>query len=327
VTTPLYDEAVSLRVRPKSGVRKKISVGPVVRELARQGIRRMVISTEVLNEVTASGVPLRPFIKWAGGKTRLLPNLLPYVPDEIRTFREPFLGGGAMFFALRDRLDGNAQLSDLNEDLVLAWSAVQASSDELFELLEDYKAKDSEEFFYFMRPLQPEDTLHRAARFIYLNQTSWNGLWRVNGKGVFNVPWGERPFRGIEPGRLQRLSQALGSAQIRREDFRESLERAVKGDFVYLDPPYLPKSETSKFCFYTKKRFTAPDLEELAALTRDLTDRGVSWMLSNRDNAQIRELFDHAEIVGLTTKRSVAAQNRRDVESVHSPEVIILGGG
>jgi DNA adenine methylase len=118
----------------------------------------------------------------------------------------------------------------------------------------------------------------------------------------------------------------LRKTQIDFLDFREALERAEPGDFVYLDPPYLPLSDTSKFFLYTERRFRAPDLEELAACCETLTLRGIRWMLSNRDTPLVRDLFGHARIIGLTARRAVAAQNRRDIEAVDSPEVIVVGG-
>jgi DNA adenine methylase len=270
--------------------------------------------------------PKRPFLKWAGGKTRLLPKLLPYVPAAIRKYHEPFLGGGAMFFAVHERVSGKSYLADLNEDLINTWVVVRDHEPGLRRALKKYKEKDSKEFFYSQRPRQPQDPIDRAARFVYLNQTSWNGLWRVNRWGEYNVPWGQRPFRGFTTTQLTGYRAVLRTAKIEAIDFREALERPKAGDFVYLDPPYLPLSETSKFFLYTEKRFRAPDLRELAGICEAFTSRGVNWVLSNRDTPLVRELFGHARIVGLTAKRSVAAQNRRDVEDPDSPEVIIIGG-
>lgn len=284
------------------------------------------VSAVIAGEISdGSALRLKPFIKWAGGKTRLLSRLLPFVPDRIGGYYEPFLGGGAMFFAVRDRLSASAHLTDLNEDLINAWLAVKDDLDALEVALRRYKRRDSEEFFYSVRPLQPSDPVERAARFLYLNQTAWNGLWRVNRWGEFNVPWGRREFRGFDRSSLEALRDALVVADIGVVDFREVLMRPQRGDFVYLDPPYLPLSDTSKFFLYTERRFRAPDLGELAELCRGLTKRGVSWVLSNRDTPLVRELFADAEVIGLTARRSVAAQNRRDVEAVDSPEVIVVG--
>jgi DNA adenine methylase len=269
--------------------------------------------------------PLRPFLKWAGGKTRLLTRLLPHIPHQFRNYHEPFVGGGAMFFATADRATGKAHLSDLNDELINTWQVVRDRRQPLQRALKRYELRDSEDFYYSVRPLKPRGSLDRAARFIYLNQTSWNGLWRVNRWGEFNVPWGKRPFRGLTSAYLRELECLLDGVEIELLDFREALSRAKRGDFVYLDPPYLPLSETSKFYLYTEKRFREPDLRELAACCEELTAAGVNWVLSNRDTPLVRELFSNAQIVGLTAKRSVAAQNRRNVESTDSPEVIVIG--
>lgn len=275
---------------------------------------------------TAGDSAAKPFVKWAGGKTRLLPQLLPLVPASFVNYYEPFLGGGAMFLAVRERASGRCYLSDLNEELINAWLVMRNDSEKLRAALRRYKAKDSEELYYSLRPRQPSDPVTRAARFFYLNQTSWNGLWRVNRWGEFNVPWGQRPFRGFTNKEIQGYQRILRGARIKLQDFRQALEGARSGDFVYLDPPYLPLSETSKFFLYTEKRFREPDLRELAGICEGLTQRGVEWVLSNRDTPLVRELFGFASIIGLTTRRSVAAQNRRDVEAINSPEVIIVGG-
>lgn len=273
----------------------------------------------------AQPLPSKPFIKWAGGKTRLLSRLLPYIPEQFNDYHEPFLGGGAVFFNAAQRRSGHAYLSDLSEELVNAWQVVRDQGSLLARELKPFLESDCEEFYYSQRPLQPQDPVERACRFLYLNQTSWNGLWRVNRWGEFNVPWGKRPFRGFSSEQLDAYSTILEEVHIDLLDFRHALDRVKEGDFVYLDPPYLPLSETSKFFLYTEKRFRAPDLHELAEMCESLTRRGAHWLLSNRDTPLVRELFGHAEIIGLTTKRSVAAQNRRHVEPKNSAEVIIRG--
>jgi DNA adenine methylase len=269
---------------------------------------------------------LRPFLKWAGGKTRLLARILPHVPETFDNYHEPFLGGGAMFFAVRERATGTAHLHDLSDVLVNVWLHVRDDPSALLEALEYYREHDSKDFFYEQRTAEPDTRVEQAARFIYLNQTAWNGLWRVNRWGQFNVPWGQRPFRGLDEDVMYRTSDALIGATVTADDFRATLEKPRAGDFVYLDPPYLPLSDTSKFFLYTEKRFRAPDLAELASICTDLTERGVSWIMSNRDTEQVRELFGDHTIVRFTTRRSVAAQNRRDVEAAHSPEALVIGG-
>jgi DNA adenine methylase len=265
----------------------------------------------------------RPFIKWAGGKTRLLPVLLPYVPESFRRFHEPFLGGGAFFFSVHSRGELAASIGDFNADLVNVWQIVQDDPAALHERLEGYVADDSEEFFYAIRGETYEDPVERAAHFVYLNKTAWNGLYRVNRWGEFNVPWGAREF---SPPRLESLRAAaaeLAGVRIANADFRESLARAEEGDFVYLDPPYLKVSDTSKFNGYTQQRFREQDLEDLATALRALSGRGVRWLLSNRDSEHLRALFPDCEIARLTVRRSVAAQNRRNVEPANSPEAVV----
>ncbi|WP_280230877.1 DNA adenine methylase [Nocardia cyriacigeorgica] len=276
----------------------------------------------------------RPFVRWAGGKTRLLPKLLPHAPEEIQNYHEPFVGGGAMFFALRTRVRGTAYLSDLNEHLVAAWTAMRDRHEALGQRLDWYKKQDSKDFYYQVRAEQPTNSLERAARFLYLNGTSWNHLWRENSKtGAMNVPWGDRPFRGFDEQTLHALMHTLSGVHIEHQDFRTALANVHPGDFVYLDPPYLPvftnpteKEPTSKFNKYTAQVFGPEDLQDLAQICSDMSRRGINWMMSNRDTEGVRKLFPDAKVIGFTTHRSVAAQSKREVESRRSPEAILIGG-
>jgi DNA adenine methylase len=272
------------------------------------------------------GVVVKPFMKWAGGKSRLLPQILPHIPADFSGYHEPFLGSGAVFFAVRNRASNQCHLSDLNSELINTWQIVRDEPADLLAEIQRYRGHDAEEDYYAVRAESPTGSLQRAARFIYLNQTAWNGLWRENKNGVFNVPWGARAFRGLDPEALDAVSNAIGDVAIEQIDFRESLEKAKRGDFVYLDPPYLPISDTSKFSGYNGKRFRLADLIELAELCESLTDRGVRWVMSNRDNPTMRELFSHARVIPFTTWRSVSAQNRKNIEPSASPEVIVVGG-
>jgi len=266
---------------------------------------------------------VRPFIKWAGGKTRLLSALLPYVPESFRRYHEPFLGGGAMLLAVHERGRLGAWASDLNEELVNAWQVAIGEPSALCARLLSFAERDSEDYYYEVRGQRFSDPIDRAAHFIYLNRTSWNGLYRVNRWGEFNVPWGAREFSMPTMGSLQSFATELSAVRVSSLDFRKALEGVREGDFVYVDPPYLRISDTSKFNGYTQKRFVRADLEELAGRLRELTERGAHWLLSNRDSEQIREMFPDEEIVRLTVRRSVAAQNRRDIEATDSPEVIV----
>ncbi|WP_111720309.1 Dam family site-specific DNA-(adenine-N6)-methyltransferase [Homoserinimonas sp. OAct 916] len=282
---------------------------------------------------TTAPLATKPFIRWAGGKTKLLPRILPFIPSRFASYHEPFLGGGAVFFAVQDRIDGRANLADLNPHLVNAWMAMRDNQNELRPLLDAHKARDSKEYFYEVRAQAPTDPLESASRFLYLNATSWNHLWRENSKtGAMNAPWGDRSFKGFSDDTYPALERTLAIADIRTEDFRLALSRPRPGDFVYLDPPYLPiftnsdeKEPTAKFNKYNAKTFELPDLIDLAAICRGLSERGVSWVMSNRDTKAVRELFDFADIVGFTAHRSVAAQSKREVEAHRSPEAVVIG--
>lgn len=284
--------------------------------------------------IVTSSKPIKPFIRWAGGKSRLLSRILPHLPSRIVNYHEPFLGGGAVFLACADRVSGRSHLADLNEHLVAAWVAMRDHQSELRPLLDWYLANDSKEFYYKVRSASPQCLVEKGARFLYLNGVSWNHLWRENSRtGAMNVPWGDRKFRGISEATMQSIASVLSRASIVAADFREVLGRAKTGDFVYLDPPYLPvfsrpdveREPTAKFNKYTAKTFEMSDLIELSKLCADLSKRGVGWVMSNRDNESVRELFPDSEVIGFTTHRSLAAQSRREVEAHQSPEAIIIG--
>lgn len=294
-------------------------------QLRGNGAALLSIPVYQTEEADTTLVPAKPFLRWVGGKTRLLGAILPYVPEKFRNYHEPFIGSGAMFFALRDRAQASF-VADLNTELINLWQVVRDEPTDLLRHLQPYMRRQGEDEYYVVRDESPDHHLERAARFFYLNQTSWNGLWRENRWGVFNVPWGARAFKGISADLLASVHQALQGVVIEEADFRQAAKRARRGDFVYFDPPYLPISDTSKFAGYNGTRFRKGDLEELADLCKHLTKKGVHWIVSNRDNEHIREIFSHANVVSFTTRRSVAAQNKRHVQPKDSPEVIVVGG-
>jgi DNA adenine methylase len=279
----------------------------------------------ISQEVAESSVQAKPFLRWVGGKTRLLGAILPFVPEKFGNYHEPFVGSGAMFFAVRTRAK-ECFLADLNAELVNLWRVVQQQPEAFYEHLQPYLRRQGEDEYYVVRDESPGHHLERAARFFYLNQTAWNGLWRENRWGVFNVPFGARAFRGIAPGLLASVSTALQDVTVQETDFREAAKQARQGDFAYFDPPYLAISDTSKFAGYNGTRFRLHDLEELADLCKHLTKKGVHWIVSNRDNEHIRQIFSHATVVPFTTRRSVAAQSKRHVQPKDSPEVLVIGG-
>jgi DNA adenine methylase len=237
----------------------------------------------------AEPVPATPFVKWAGGKTSLLPELLKHVPRPLRRYHEPFVGGGALFFAVAPR---RAVLSDANGELIHCWRQVRDDVHGVLDALSTHVYERSQ--FEAVRALDPSRLrpAERAARFIYLNKTCFNGLWRVNRAGRFNVPFGRyRNPTFHDPGLLLRASRALRGVQILRAPFEISLQRTAPGDFVYLDPPYDPVSETSSFTSYTRDAFTWEDQKRLAAGCAALDRRGVRFLLSNSATPRIRTLY------------------------------------
>jgi DNA adenine methylase len=230
-----------------------------------------------------------PFIKWVGGKTSLLHELHKHVPGRLRGYHEPFVGGGALFFSLLPR---RAYLADSNAELIHTYLQIR---DDVCGVL-DALARHVYERGHFeaVRALDPLrlPAAERAARFIYLNKTCFNGLWRVNRAGRFNVPFGRYKAPAfLDPGALIRANHALKGAQIHGAPFELSLEKARAGDFVYLDPPYDPVSATASFTSYTRDSFGWADQERLAAACAALNRRGVRFLLSNSATERIRRLY------------------------------------
>jgi DNA adenine methylase len=244
-----------------------------------------------------------PFLKWVGGKTSLLPRLVEHVPDRIRCYHEPFVGGGALFFALAP---GRSFLADSNAELVHAYTMVRDDVRGVLAALGKHVYERGH--FEAVRALDPAvlGAAERAARFIYLNKTCFNGLWRVNRAGRFNVPFGSyKNPTFADPDALMRASEALSGTDIRRAPFERSLDRAGPGDFVYLDPPYDPVSATASFTSYTADAFTWEDQKRLAAACVALDRKGVSFVLSNSATQRIRELYRGFEQVLVRAPRHI----------------------
>ena len=234
----------------------------------------------------------RPFLKWAGGKTQLVPELVARAPRHIDSYFEPFLGGGAMFFALAgdpDLAPRRAVLNDANRELVTVYEVVRDEVARLIARLGTLAApylaagpEERAEMYYAQRARTPEDRVDTAARFIFLNKTCFNGLYRVNRRGEFNVPHGRYLMpRILDESTLRAASQALRGVTLMSSDFADVTTEARTGDFVYLDPPFEPLSKTSSFTGYTEGAFGRHEQVRLKWLVDDLTDRGVSTMLSN----------------------------------------------
>ena len=254
----------------------------------------------------------KPFVKWVGGKRSLIKQLATRLPDRFNAYCEPFLGGGALFFALRSITGGGADsfcLSDINLDLITAYQVIQRDAAPLIAKLRQHAQKHNREYYYSTRKQHHlQDRIETAARFIYLNKTCFNGLWRVNSKGEFNVPMGSDPKPAIcQEDNLRACHDALQGVDIRWQDFRKT--RAAKGDLVYFDPPYHPLNATSSFTSYAVNGFTPQDQTELRDLCLALDRQGVKLMVSNSDTAFIHELYQ-SPIFNIATVQAPRMVNR-----------------
>lgn len=232
----------------------------------------------------------RPFLKWVGGKRQLLSELAMRVPARFGTYHEPFLGGGALFFHLRP---ANAVLADTNARLVRAWRGVRDAPEDVVALLRTYPHDRA--FFEALRAADVDagSDAEVAAWMIYLNRTGFNGLYRVNRRNVFNVPFGSYANPTIcDADNLRAVSQALQGVRLEVEDFGTVLDRAVEGDFVYFDPPYVPLTATSSFTSYTADGFGPAEQARLRDVARALKERGVHVLLSNSSAPLVEALYD-----------------------------------
>ena len=260
---------------------------------------------------TAAGgeaVPIaRPVLKWAGGKGRLLPELLGRTPSTFEVYHEPFIGGGALFFALagQGRL-GRAYLSDANPSLIDVYLALRDDVEAVIGVLREHVYERAH--YYRVRALDPANLSRpeRAARVIYLNKTCYNGLYRENRKGQFNVPFGryKNPTICDEPN-LRAASRVLQGVDIGRRHFCTIVHYAQPGDFVYFDPPYHPLSATANFTAYDRSGFGPDDQRQLRDVFAALGERGARAMLSNSDTPFVRELYDGFAIDQVHVARAV----------------------
>lgn len=260
---------------------------------------------------SAPARPLRdpaPILKWAGGKGRLLGQLLPLLPPGAELMRhvEPFLGGGALFFARRPE---RALLADINPALVRTYQAVRDDVEAVIDALAPLAARHTPEGYYQVRSRYNDghlDDAEHAATFLYLNKTCFNGLHRVNRKGRFNVPAGRyKNPRILDPDLLRAASTALAGADIRCASFEALLEAARPGDFLYFDPPYVPVSQTASFTSYAQDGFSSADQERLRDVFRQLDRRGCKLMLSNSDVPAIRALYRAYRIDVVAAPRAI----------------------
>jgi DNA adenine methylase len=269
-----------------------------------------------------------PLLKWAGGKRQLRSELTRRLPDRWGTYFEPFIGGGALLVELANlgRL-GRAVIGDKNPELVNLYRVVKDNPDELTRALLDEKFRNDEESFRLLKAefnaligtrRRPVD---RAALLMYLNKHSFNGLWRVNRKGHYNVPFGKYARLSLpSPQALLKFSSMLKNVTLMHADFEYIVRTAKKGDFVYFDPPYHPLSKTARFTGYTTGGFSFEDQQRLAGVFRRLSERGVQIMLSNSCTPEIKDLYESFTIQTVSAKRFI---NCKGEKRNGTPELIV----
>ena len=250
-----------------------------------------------------------PIVKWVGGKRQLMFELLKNMPENYNRYFEPFIGGGALFFELQPE---NAYISDMNEELINLYQVVRDNVDELITDLQKHDI--SKEYFMEIRNIDRTEeyknwsNVKKASRFIYLNRTCFNGMYRVNSKGEFNVPFGHyKNPRILDENNLINCSNLLQRTEIKHADFSEILKKVKKGDFVYFDPPYVPLSETSSFTSYTKDGFDIDMQFKLRDVCDELDSMGVKFLLSNSDTKLVNELYENYNIKKVFASRQINA--------------------
>ncbi|MEO0533012.1 MAG: DNA adenine methylase [Cyanobacteria bacterium P01_A01_bin.123] len=271
-------------------------------------------------EWVQSAVAARPFLKWAGGKGQLISQYQPYFPTHFKTYCEPFLGGGAIFFHLASQSASpensacvSSRLIDINAELVNVYCCVRDYPEALIQCLTHHQANHCKAYYYQIRANSYSTPLERAARLIYLNKTCFNGLYRENSKGQFNVPIGRYKNPKICDANLLRVAACvLKSVEILQAGF-DIVEQYARGadDFVYFDPPYHPISATSSFTGYNRYSFKVADQERLQQTFATLANRGVQVMLSNSDCEFIRQLYHGFHMHEMQASRSINAKAKR----------------
>lgn len=258
----------------------------------------------------------RPFLKWVGGKTQLLPELMKRVEmaGDFGRYHEPFVGGGALFFELyrTGRLRKKAWLSDNNPRLIETYQGVRDHVDEVISLLRRHKKRHSEDYFYKVRGAVPNTLPERAARIIYLNKTCYNGLYRENQKGQFNSPFGRYKNPQIcDEDNLRAVAKALTKARVEQGHFETVVDKAQPGDLVYFDPPYYPVSKTASFTGYDRGAFGEDSQRLLARVYAQLANKGVHVLLSNSMTPFIEDLFRDFAIDSVAANRAVNSRADR----------------
>jgi DNA adenine methylase len=265
-------------------------------------------------------ISCRPFVKWVGGKSQLLPELLSRIPENYGSYFEPFVGGGALFFALQPE---KAFLSDVNAELINSYRIVKSNVNKLINELENHIYE--KDYYYKIRHIDRESiyktwsNIEKAARIIYLNKTCFNGLYRVNSKGEFNTPFGKYSNpKIVDAPNLKACSKALKGVELKKSSFVDVLDKAEKGDFVYFDPPYVPVSDTAYFTSYNENGFGPNEQKLLRDVCVELDKKGVYFLASNSSADFVKKLYSNFKIDIIKASRSINSKGskRGKVEEV-----------
>ena len=260
-------------------------------------------------------VILQPFTKWTGGKRQLLPIIKELMPETYNDYYEPFIGGGALFFDLAPE---RAVINDYNAELINCYQQIRNNPQELIDLLKYHQENNSKDYYLQLRSVDRDDRINnmsdvqRAARILYMLRVDFNGLYRVNSKNQFNVPYGSyKNPKIVDEELILAISNYLNSNQIeiRTGDFEDALLDVQEGDFIYFDPPYIPLSETSAFTSYTQEGFSYEDQVRLRDTFRRLNDAGAYVMLSNSSSHLVEELYQDFNIHHVEATRTNGAKS------------------
>lgn len=230
---------------------------------------------------------LKPFLRWAGGKNWFIKHLINYLPsDGFNNYHEPFVGAGSVFFHLKPK---HAFLSDLNSELIDTYKQVKDNVEELILSLSQFE--NTADCYYQVRSTEYSDKTQQAARFIFLNQTSFNGIYRVNLKGVYNVPYGHRNVNFFDPNGLRSASKALHNSTLSTSDFMKTIDNIQENDLVFVDPPYTVAHENNGFVKYNQKIFAWGDQERLNSYLQSILERGANFIMTNAAHESIEQLY------------------------------------
>ncbi|MGO6678946.1 DNA adenine methylase [Rhizobium leguminosarum] len=271
---------------------------------------------EVSSKSNHTAVRSVPFLKWAGGKRWFAERYIDMVPARFERYIEPFLGSGAVFFALRPRA---AILSDLNRELISCYEVIRRHPRDVQRHLQLHHADHSQTHYYRMRAERPSSALENAVRFLYLNRTCWNGLYRVNRKNEFNVPIGTKTSVMLPTDDFVTTSEILANAKLLHQDFEATLDEALEGDFVFVDPPYTVKHNLNGFVKYNDKIFSWSDQIRLRNAVERAAMRGAYVLVTNANHESIRELYDglgHHEVISRASVLSGNPAHRAPTEEL-----------